>query len=480
MTMFDLPFLTENVTVILELLAIAGVLLGIRWMSSPVTAPRGNGLSAACMGIFILLALHRHKLLQSGLIWGALAIGAVIGLILGQRVRMIRMPELVALLNGFGGGASAIVAWLELTGQSGATTSFVRATGGLGIAIGMATLSGSLLASAKLSRWLSQRPVNWRGLNFFKNLLLLLALACLVVIAALPGTAGQTRLVASLLGLAAFVAGWLAVMRIGGADMPIAISLLNSLSGVAASFAGFALNNFVLVAVGGIVGASGLVLTRIMCRAMNRNLGAILSGRTTQAPTAPTADSGPEPEPEDAGPAAESVRPGLTEAVAAFRQAGKVILVPGYGMAVAQAQQQVKQLYDKLCSLGHEVAFAIHPVAGRMPGHMHVLLAEVQIPYEKFMELEQANPQFPETDVVVAIGANDVINPAANTAVDTPIYGMPVLDVNAAKQIVICNLDAAPGYAGVPNPLYEHPDTMLLFGDAAETVAKIVSGLTAA
>lgn len=469
----------------LALLLVGGVLLGIRWMGSPRTAVRGNRTSAGCMGGFILLTLAGQGLLASGWVWGALAAGGSLGLALGLRVRMIQMPELVALLNGLGGAASAIVAWLELCAPDAPAAAAARLAAGLGIAIGAATLGGSLVAAAKLSRRISQRPLRLSGLAAFNAAALLLLAAGVAGTGILSG--GALQGLATLLGLLAFAAGAVVVLRVGGADMPVTISLLNSLSGVAAAFAGFALHQFVLVAVGGIVGASGLMLTQIMCRAMNRNLGEILAGRTTAPAPAGAAPPGAEASgtPADALPAASPLaparaRPGLAEAVAALRDAARVILVPGYGMAVAQAQQQVKALYDRLEQAGKEVCFAIHPVAGRMPGHMHVLLAEVQIPYERFVELEAANPQFPHADVVVVVGANDVVNPAANTAEGTPIYGMPVLDVAAARTVVLCNLNTEPGYAGVLNPLYEREDAILLLGDARQTVGDLVAGLAAA
>lgn len=462
----------------IALLLVGGVLLGIRWLGSPRTAVRGNWLSACCMGGFILLTLVGQGLLASGWVWGALAVGGAIGLVLGLRARMIQIPEMVALLNGLGGAASALVAWLELRTPGGGANITVCIAAGLGIIIGAATLGGSLVASAKLARWMSPRPVRLKWLAAANAVVLLVLLAGLIATGVLSGT--SLHILATLLGLLALGAGAVIVLRVGGADMPITISLLNSLSGVAAAFAGFALGHFVLVAVGGIVGASGLMLTQIMCRAMNRSLGDILSGRTTTAGTPKAAGTPPPPKAPpatDVSAAVPRVCPGLAEAVTALRDAKQVILVPGYGMAVAQAQQQVKILFDWLEQAGKEVCFAIHPVAGRMPGHMHVLLAEVQIPYEKFIEMDAANPQFPSADVVVVIGANDVINPAANTAEGTPIYGMPVLDVASARKIVVCNLNAEPGYAGVDNPLYEREDAILLFGDARQTVGDLTAGL---
>ncbi len=460
------------------LLLIGGVLLGIRWMGSPRTATRGNRLSAACMGGFILLTLAGEGLLASAWVWGALAAGAAIGLALGLRVRMVQMPELVALLNGLGGAASAGVAWLELRVPGATAETPIRIAAGLGIAIGAATLGGSLVAAGKLSRWLPQRPPRLAGLATINSAALLLLLAGVAGTGLLDGNALHG--LATLLGLLALGTGAVVVLRVGGADMPVTISLLNSLSGIAAAFAGFALRRFELVAVGGIVGAAGLMLTRIMCRAMNRQLGYILAGRTTATETpepaaALEASAGAPPNDGDS-PVPARARPGLPEAVAALRQAARVILVPGYGMAVAQAQHQVKVLYDRLEQAGKEVCFAIHPVAGRMPGHMHVLLAEVQMPYEKFLEMEAANPLFPTADVAVVIGANDVINPAANTAEGTPIYGMPVLDAARARALIICNLNDDPGYAGVKNPLYERDDAILLFGDARQTVGDLAAG----
>lgn len=462
---------------LVSLVLIAGVLLGLRWMGSPTTARRGNLLSALCMAGFIVLALVEHGLLGQAWIWGALAVGTAAGLALGLRVRMIQMPEMVALLNGLGGGASAIVAWLEVAGGDGpAAGAWVCLASGLGVGIGGATLSGSLVAAGKLCRWLPQRPWRARALGGL-NLALLAGLGVALLGAVVAN--GPPRLVwLAALALLAVLLGAVVVLRVGGADMPVTIALLNSLSGVAAASTGFALAHPVLVAVGGIVGAAGLVLTLIMCRAMNRRLGDILAGRTTAVGTAPAAGPAVTPVPE--APAIPRML-GFDDAVRGLRDARRVVLVPGYGMALAQAQAEVKGLYETLVKAGKEVRFAIHPVAGRMPGHMHVLLAEVDIPYELFVEMEAVNPRFAETDVAVIVGANDVVNPAANTAVGTPIYGMPVLEAAAARLVVVCNLNGDPGYAGVRNPLYDSPEKVaLLFGDARETVGALTRALTAA
>ncbi|NLF16215.1 MAG: NAD(P)(+) transhydrogenase (Re/Si-specific) subunit beta [Lentisphaerae bacterium] len=491
-----------SVAPVVSLVLIAGVLLGIRWMGSPTTARRGNLVSALCMAGFIAMALVEHGLLRQPWIWAALAVGTAAGLGLGLRVRMIQMPEMVALLNGLGGGASAIVAWMEVTGAVGLESGpWSCLAGGLGVGIGGATLSGSLVAAGRLARWLPQRPWRARALGGF-NLVLLAGLGAVLIGAC--SVSGPPRLAwTAALAILAVLLGVFVVLRVGGADMPVTISLLNSLSGVAAAFTGFAIMHPVLVAVGGIVGAAGLVLTLIMCRAMNRRLGDILTGRTTAAglaapAPAPAAGAGPAPVPDptlpaaaaasapapDTSPAAPPAPPralGLEDAVRGLREARRVVLVPGYGMALAQAQADVKGLYEALVKAGKEVCFAIHPVAGRMPGHMHVLLAEVDIPYELFLEMEAANPRFAEADVAVIVGANDVVNPAANTAVGTPIYGMPVLAAGAARLVVVCNLNADPGYAGVRNPLYDSPEKVaLLFGDARETVSALTRALTAA
>lgn len=451
---------------------VCGVLLGIRWMQSPRTAVRGNALSALCMAGFIVLTLAGEGLLSVALIWPALAAGAATGMLLAWRARTIRMPELIALFNGLGGAASAIVAWLTIDAGASRAGSL---SGTAAVVVGGATFSGSLLAAAKLSRLVTQRPVDFKG-----HAAVSIALLLGVVWSgwhALAASATGWRAAAP--GLAALWFGAAVVLRVGGADMPVVISLLNALSGVAAALAGFAIGHPVLVAVGGIVGAAGLVLTRIMCRAMNRRLGDILTGRTAvgRPAQAPGGENG-NAVGSSTGKPGRPAR-GMRDAVRWLRAARRVVLIPGYGMAVAQAQGAVQSLFDGLVRAGKEVCFAIHPVAGRMPGHMHVLLAEVNIPYERFREMDSINPEFPEVDAAVVIGANDVVNPAANTAVGTPIYGMPVLDVGAARQVIVCNLDDGPGYAGVRNPLYDQPHVALLSGDARETVDALAAAMRA-
>ena len=386
---------------LLSAVCIVAVLLGINSMSKVKTAVCGNGISAAAMVLaMVLIWITRSGAADGSVLLGlclALAVGIIMGIIGAARAKMISMPQIIALLNGFGGAASALVA--AVTAVNGDVPVFEAVTAGLALAIGVVF-----------------------------------------------------------------------VMRVGGADMPITISLLNALSGVAGGIAGMAINEPLLVAIGGIVGASGLILTQDMCRAMNRKLLTILTGKTTTA----VAAAKPAEEP------AESVEPEkLTEEAvsACLKEAKKVIIVPGYGMALSQAQEDVARLAAALEGRGAEVKFAIHPVAGRMPGHMSVLLCEADIDYDSLFMMEDINEEFASCDIAIVIGANDVTNPAANTAEGTPIYGMPVLDVEKAPMAVFCNFDTKPGYAGVPNPLYDADNVLLMLGDAKESVQKLTDHL---
>lgn len=456
-----------------------GVLAGIAMMSKVSTASKGNLLSALCMFAAILLTLYQNELLSDAGLWIAMAVGTGLGALGAAKVKMIQMPQTVALLNGFGGAASAIVGLMELI-QPSVPGAFSSATAALAVSVGMLTLTGSLIAALKLHGMIGQKPVVW------KNHALLttgsIAVATLLIIPLALDV--STGLCAALLVAFAGFFGVAFAIRVGGADMPITISLLNSFSGVAAGIAGLAIADPLLVAIGGVVGASGLLLTQIMCRAMNRHLMDILLGKTS---TSAASTPAPAPAPAPVEKAAETVAEAVVEEIEEIieeaadpieilRAAKKAIIVPGYGMALAQAQDLVKNLADKLEAQGAEVKFAIHPVAGRMPGHMNVLLAEVDVPYEQFHEMDDINPEFAACDVCVVVGANDVINPAANTAEGTPIYGMPVLDVENAKHIIICNFDRKPGYAGVDNPLYEKTrGVTMLLGDAKDTLAELLA-----
>jgi NAD(P) transhydrogenase subunit beta len=454
--------LSSTVFYIISGVLVAGVLVGLSLMSKPKTARIGNGLSAVSTVIAIAVTMYNYNVLTAPVIWGAIALGVIISLIIAVKVKMIQMPQLVALLNGFGGLSSALVAVLSFYQ---ADDDFSSYTAVVALIIGFITFTGSIVAAGKLHKILPQKPVVIKG-----HTVIILILIALTIASVFLGEkyVFVTAILAALFGIVFSI-------RVGGADMPITISLLNSLSGVAGGIAGIAVGDVMLVAIGGIVGASGLLLTQIMCKAMNRKLINILLGSTSVKAAAPAAKEEAEEtaEEEETEETAEEEKKELTPEEI-LSDAKKVIIIPGYGMALAQAQSKVKMLADKLEEKGVEVKFAIHPVAGRMPGHMNVLLCEVDIPYDKLYEMDVINPEFAECDAVIVVGANDVINPAANTAEGTPIYGMPVLDAAAAKNVIICNFDLNPGYAGVPNPLYKMSNTLLLLGDAKETVQKII------
>ena len=452
-----------------------GVLVGIALMSKVKLAPTGNRLSAVCMAAAIGVTLYKNEILTDWMLWAAMALGLVAGLIWAKRIKMIEMPEVVALFNGFGGAASALVAFISVVGHQ-STGKFALATGGLALAIGVITFVGSAIAAGKLHKVISQRPVVFKGHSTITTLSLLITAVTVVLITF------EVSILVSCILCAVFstIFGYAFSIRVGGADMPITISLLNSFSGVAGAIAGMAIGDPLLIAIGGVVGASGLLLTQIMCKAMNRHLMDILLGKTSVSGTAKKAEDKKEEKAE------ENTAPVIEEAAKEkspaeiLNEAKKVIIIPGYGMALAQAQHLVKQLSDKLENKGAEVKFAIHPVAGRMPGHMNVLLCEADVPYEKLYEMDDINPEFPETDAVVIIGANDVVNPAAKEAEGTPIYGMPVLDADKAKHVIVCNYDLKPGYAGVENPLYSKEEGVtLLLGDACETLDKLLKDMDA-
>lgn len=467
------------------------VLIGLWLMSRVPTAVKGNALSVAAMTLAVLVTLWSAGFLSILIVLLFLVIGGFTGLVMARKVQMIQMPQMVGLLNGLGGGASMLVGLLSLVGVKTPevlvssmmrgnisenevfwVTPFEGVTSTLAIVVGALTLSGSLIAAGKLHRVLPQKPVRLSGHNLYvyTSLLLCVAALALVLFFFRTGTMGWIALLSVVGGLAF---GIFFTLRVGGADMPITISLLNSLSGVAGGIAGMAIGNLMLVAIGGIVGASGLLLTQIMCRAMNRSLVDILLGKT--AAPAPKKKT-----PEANAPAVSVPVPEKSEPKDAtpLLEAKDVIIVPGYGMALAQAQQQVKQLADAFTRRGARVRYAIHPVAGRMPGHMNVLLAEANVDYDDLKEMDQINGDFKNADLVVVVGANDVLNPAAREAEGTPIYGMPVLNVDEAGHVIICNYDLSPGYAGVPNPLYDNKEKVtMMLGDAKESLQKLISEL---
>lgn len=449
------------------LILIIMVLVGIASMSKVKTAVNGNLISALAMLIAVVFIMYSSNILTNPLAWIAIIVGTLLGYLMAVKVKMIQMPQTVAMLNAFGGLASFIVAVVSINDEI-----FTKITGLIAIFIGLVTFFGSMIAAGKLSKKLSQRPVVIRNHSLIININLIILLAILVL--TLTKAISLTN---SLMWISIFsiIFAILFSIRVGGADMPIVISLLNSTSGVAGSISGMVIFNPLLISVGAIVGASGLILTQIMCKAMNRNLKDILLGKTSLKSKIKSSENTINKMSEEkTEETKDDSKKDLLDEINPIKEAKKVIIVPGYGMALSQAQSKVKELMNKLEENGAKVEFAIHPVAGRMPGHMNVLLAEVDIDYDKFIELEEANEKFKDTDLVIVIGANDVINPAANTAKDTPIYGMPILKVNEAKNIIICNFDKKPGYAGVENALYENKDTRLLLGDAKESIDTLI------
>jgi NAD(P) transhydrogenase subunit beta len=473
-------FLGLSLADLLGLIFVIGTVWGIRLMSSPTTAVSGNLLGAFSMTGAIIVTLVSENIVSVQILWIGMAIGGALGYALAAKVAMIEMPQMVALLNGFGGGSSAIVSLLTLLGPV-TIGPFEKVTAVLGLLVGAVTLSGSLVAAGKLAGKINQRPVIFKNQTFVNTLALIISVAAGVRAIMVPGDGAMWPSIIALIAASAY--GVLFTIRVGGADMPITVSLLNSLSGVAASVSGLAIRNPLLVAIGAVVGASGLILTQIMCRAMNRSIGQVLTGKTTVAHlkgNGAKAVSEPKKAVSDKAPAFREAHVEEPDHISIARAAKKVIVVPGYGMALGQAQGDVKALMDKFEAGGAEVKVAIHPVAGRMPGHMNVLLAEADVSYDKLYEMDDINDEFAQTDLVIVVGANDVINPAANTAEGTPIYGMPILNVHQAKHVVIFNYDTKPGYAGVDNPLYEADNVTLVLGDAATTVKEFMRELDAA
>ena len=457
-----------------------GVLTGIALMGKVQYSKIGNRVSALCMLVAIILTILYNGIGPVWTIYIGLAIGAVFGIILAKKVKMIQMPQMVALLNGLGGAASALVGGFAMAGIGTGLVGdyFSTVTSSLALAVGMITLVGSLVAAGKLHKVLPQKPVVFKAHQLMTIASLVITVVGIVVYAVLAGLGiGISVIIPVMIVAITLVAsffGFIFSIRVGGADMPITISLLNSLSGVAGAIAGLAVNDLLLVAVGGIVGASGLLLTQIMCKAMNRKLSAILMGATSAA--APKKDAAPAPAPEvvEEAPAPKKE----INYAATLNDAKEVIIVPGYGMAIAQAQHLVKQVADKLRANGTTIKYAIHPVAGRMPGHMNVLLCEADVDYEDLYEMDDINPEFANADATIVVGANDVLNPAANTAEGTPIYGMPVLNVADCKNIFIFNYDTKPGYAGVDNPIYAREEGVHLYlGNAAESLQTFLNDM---
>ncbi|GAB4375421.1 MAG: NAD(P)(+) transhydrogenase (Re/Si-specific) subunit beta [Elainellaceae cyanobacterium] len=448
------------------LVAASLFILGIKKLGSPATARQGNIIAAVGMGFAIVATLLNQSVVNYGMILGAVAVGAIVGAISAYKVAMTSMPQMVGLLNGLGGAASALVAVGEffrlLDTPSGVPLEAVF-TAILGVLVGGVTLTGSLMAFAKLQELVSGSPVTYPLQQPINILLLLAFLAGSAYLFVHP----QSLPVFLAIVAISLVLGVLFVLPIGGADMPVVVSLLNSLSGLAASIVGFILGNSMLIIAGALVGASGLILTQIMCKAMNRPLTNVLFGAFGGAKTA-TGVSGAQ-----ADKAYRSI--GSEESAMMLGYARSVVIVPGYGMAVAQAQHSIRELADQLEKLGVNVKYAIHPVAGRMPGHMNVLLAEANVPYSQLYDMDDINPEFDRIDVALVIGANDVVNPAARHDPGSPIYGMPVLDVEKAHHTIVIKRSMNKGFAGIENDLFYKDKTMMLFGSAQDVVSQLVS-----
>jgi len=456
-----------NVVGLLYLVAIICFILALRFLSSPKNARRGNWIGGVGMLVAIGTTLALDGIGNWALIAAGAAIGAVIGLIGARTVKMTAMPQMVALFNGVGGGAAALIAFSEFHVAGGDVSSDEVVSIVLSSLIGSVSFAGSMVAFAKLQELLSGRPIVFRGQNVVDSAILLGAAG--LGIALIAGVETQWALVALI--VLALLFGVMFVLPIGGADMPVVISLLNAFTGLAASATGFVLDSTVLIVAGMLVGASGTFLTLMMAKAMNRSVTNVLFGAFGQV---------------QAGPAGERVDDGRTvrattpdDVAVQLSFARKVVVVPGYGMAVAQAQHDVRQLAEALEARGVDVAYAIHPVAGRMPGHMNVLLAEANVPYDQLKEMDEINPEFAQTDVALVIGANDVTNPAARDQTSSPIYGMPILDVDKAASVVVMKRSMNPGFAGIDNELYLEPQTTMLFGDAKDSVVKLIGAVKA-
>lgn len=451
------------------LLASVLFILGLKGLAHPRTAVRGNLLGATGMLIAVVVTLLHQDIVSFEVILAGVVVGAGIGAAVAVKIQMTAMPQLVALFNGFGGGASVLVAGAALIeaqlAARGTTTDFTVATA-LGGLIGGVTFWGSLVAFGKLQGVISGNPVQFKGQHALNVVVALGALAAAGAIVAHPEA---TYLYWVLVAFAS-VLGVLSTIAIGGADMPVVISLLNSYSGLAAASIGFVLSNNMLIIAGSLVGASGLILTKIMCRAMNRSLANVLFAGVGSEAVA-------------GGPSADSVYAGKVTVASAeeiamlLENARRVVLVPGYGMAVSQAQHAVRQLAGMLEARGATVEYAVHPVAGRMPGHMNVLLAEADVPYDALKDMDEVNPTFSATDVAIVIGANDVVNPVARTDPSSPIAGMPILDVDKARTVVVIKRSLSPGFAGIPNPLFAADNTLMFFSDGKKAVNSLIQAL---
>jgi NAD(P) transhydrogenase subunit beta len=441
-------------------------IFGVREGTHPTTARRGNLIAAAGMGVAVAITLALDVIGNGVLILIGILVGTLVGSVASRRVQMTAMPQMVALYNGVGGGAAALISWAEFRHQlelGGGIPLDIMVPILFSAVVGSVSFWGSNIAFAKLQDLISGRPIRFPAQHVVNGVLLAaILLGCVLLAVDHDSSPSQALFIAVLVGAA--VLGNMFVLPIGGADMPVVISLLNAFTGLAAAAAGFALDNVALIVAGTLVGSSGTILTIAMSQAMNRSIGNLLfAGFGAVAP----------------GAAAGEERPvtsiGAQDAAIKLAYADSVVFVPGYGMAVAQAQHAVKELADELAEHGVRVAYAIHPVAGRMPGHMNVLLADAGVPYEQLKEMDEINPEMPQTDVAVVIGANDVTNPAAKNDPDSPIAGMPIIEVNEAHEVIVIKRSLSPGFAGIDNDLFYESNTSMLFSDAKQAAAEIAA-----
>jgi H+-translocating NAD(P) transhydrogenase subunit beta len=456
----------------LYIVAFGLMIYGMSGLTGPRTAVRGNQIAAAGMAIAVIATLLRNGEFHGSDTWWLIVLGLVIGTAVGipaaRRVHMTAMPQMVAIFNGVGGGAVALIAWVEYRHHFGGgyplRSEFFEVFGAI---VGSISFWGSNIAFAKLQGILPGRPIKLPGQAVINAVLLLVCLGSAIALYA--GVHSQALFILGIL-VAAAVLGNMVVLPIGGADMPVVISLLNAFTGLSAAATGVALSNPVMIVAGMIVGASGTILTNLMAKAMNRSVPAIVAGGFGGEV------AGPAGGPEDGDRTVRSTSP--ADAAIQLSYARQVVIAPGYGMAVAQAQHAVRELEKALEAKGVTVKFAIHPVAGRMPGHMNVLLAEADVPYDLLKEMDEINPEFSRTDVVLVIGANDVTNPAAKNEPGSPIYGMPILEVDQAQSVIVLKRSMASGFAGIDNPLFYDPKTSMLFGDAKDSVSEVTSEVT--
>jgi NAD(P) transhydrogenase subunit beta len=470
----SISFTLDTGRELVYLVAIIGFILALKGLGSPKFARRGNQLGAAAATLAIAMTFTLPALRHSGknlvLALVAMALGALIAVPVARMVKMTAMPQLVAIFNGVGGGAAALISVVELLhlhalGAKPAT--YVTAEVLLGVLIGSVSFSGSAIAFIKLQELITGRPITYPGQQVI-NALVGVAIAALIVVSLLTGNIAFVYI----LLLLALVLGVIFVLPIGGADVPVLISLLNSFTGLAVAASGFVLDNNLLIVAGTLVGASGIILTRLMSSAMGRSLPNILFSAFGSVITATGGEE---------GDASRPVRAGTAEDVGVLlAYARKVVIIPGYGLAVAQAQHTARELADALMARGVEVFYAIHPVAGRMPGHMNVLLAEANVPYDELKEMDEANPEMATADVALVVGANDTVNPAAKSTPGSPIYGMPIIHADEAENIVFLKRSMRPGFAGIDNELLYDPKTTMLFGDAKDTLQKLVAAVAEA